>query len=282
MRTPSKPPRLCYIARMPATFFDTPRPRVFGHRGAAGEAPENTMVSFERAAACGADVFELDVHATRDGTIVVLHDPTLERTTDGAGPVKEITWAELQRLDAGHHFSVDGNAFPFRGRDVRVPSLAELFARFPEACFNIEVKQAEPQIARDVVQLVFLYGLGPRVVLAAEHDEIMQQVRAAAAGSIATSYATGEVADFIFKLRDGALAEHHPVGRALQIPVSFNGIDLVTAESVRAAHDLGLEMHVWTINDRDEMERLLDLGVDGIISDLPGVARAVVDGRRKG
>jgi glycerophosphoryl diester phosphodiesterase len=254
---------------MPTTFFETPRPRVFGHRGAAGEAPENTLPSFDRAAACGVDIFELDVHATRDGTVVVLHDPTLERTTDGAGPVKDLTWAELQRLDAGHHFTLDGRTFPFRGQGVRVPSLAELFARFPDSCFNIEVKQSDPVIARDVVQLIFLYQLAPRVMLAAEHHEIMEQIRAAAAGSIATSYSAAEVGDFVFRLQSGSLAEHASPGRALQIPVAFNGVDLVTAESIAAAHARGLEVHVWTINDRAEMERLFALGVDGVISDLP-------------
>src|SRR5512140_1883598 len=105
--------------------FPGPPPRVFGHRGAAGVAPENTLVSFRRACADGADVFELDVHATADGEIVVLHDPTLERTTDGAGPVSTIRFAELERLDAGFRFSVDGGrTFPFRGRQVRVPRLA--------------------------------------------------------------------------------------------------------------------------------------------------------------
>jgi glycerophosphoryl diester phosphodiesterase len=265
---------------MATTFFDSPRPRVFGHRGAAGEMPENTLVSFERAAEAGADIFELDVHASRDGTIVVAHDPTLERTTDGAGSIKDRTWAELQTLDAGYRFTIDGDTFPFRGRGIRVLSLAELFARFPKSRFNIEVKQGEPEIAKDVVQLVLLYQVGPQVMLAAEHDEIMHQVRAAAAGSIATSYSTGEVADFIFRLRDGTLDGHRSDGKALQIPVAFNGIDLVTAESVRAAHDRGLEMHVWTVNDRDEMERLIRLDVDGIISDFPAIARQVVDARR--
>lgn len=265
---------------MSATYFETRKPRVFGHRGAAGEAPENTIVSFERAVACGVDIFELDVHATRDGTVVVLHDPTLERTTNGTGAVKDLTWAELQELDAGYHFTTDGRSFPFRGKGVRVPSLAELFARFPEACFNIEVKQGEPAIARDVAQLVLLYSLGPRTMLAAEHDEIMQQVRAADA-SIPTSYSVGEVTDFIFKLQGGQIGEHKPVGRALQIPAQFGDIVLVTPESVKAAHDLGLEIHVWTVNDADEMNRLLDLGVDGIISDLPAIARAVVDQRLK-
>ena len=107
--------------------FSGARPRLFGHRGAAGVAPENTLPSFRRALADGVDVFELDVHATRDGEVVVLHDPTLERTTDGVGRVAALTFAELSQLDAGHRFTPDGGkTFPFRGQRVRVPRLASL------------------------------------------------------------------------------------------------------------------------------------------------------------
>src|SRR5882672_6860309 len=113
-------------------------PRVFGHRGAAGVAPENTLASFRRARADGADVFELDVHATADGEIVVLHDPTLERTTDGAGAVSALPFAVVTRLDAGYRFTTDaGHTHPFRGRGVRVPRLAELLREFPDVPLNI-------------------------------------------------------------------------------------------------------------------------------------------------
>jgi glycerophosphoryl diester phosphodiesterase len=260
--------------------FTGETPRLFGHRGASGVAPENTLPSFRRALADGADVLELDVHATRDGEVVVLHDPTLERTTDGAGPVAALTFAELARLDAGHGFSPDGGrTFPFRGQGVHVPRLAELMHEHPDAPLNIEIKPEGADIIAAVVAMV--RAARARIVLAAEHDVIMQAIRAAAP-ELPTSCATGEVAAFMWALRDGN-APTLPAGAvALQIPPSFGDITLVTAESVAAAHALGAEMHVWTINDPDEASRLLDLGCDAVMTDVPHLIRPVVAARRSG
>jgi glycerophosphoryl diester phosphodiesterase len=252
------------------------KPRVFGHRGAAGLAPENTLPSFALGLALGADVLELDVHASRDGVIVVMHDPTLERTTDGSGPLREQTWPALQRLDAGYHFSRDGGDFPYRGQGVRIPTLEQLLLAFPHAACNIEIKQEEPPIVDAVVHLIRRLHAGDRVLLAAEHDSIMTEIRRQA-GEIPSSFAAGEVAAFISRLTESGFDAYHPAGCALQIPPRFGPIELVTADSVAAAHRCGLEVHVWTIKQRDEMEQLLALGVDGIISDLPGLARVVVD-----
>jgi glycerophosphoryl diester phosphodiesterase len=254
-------------------------PRVFGHRGAAAVAPENTLVSFRRARADGADVFELDVHATADGEIVVLHDPTLERTTDGGGAVSSLRFAELAALDAGFHFTPDGGrTHPFRGAGVHVPRLAELVREFPDAPLNIEIKQETPSIVDTVVAL--LRVARTTVVLAAEHDTIMTAIRRAAP-DIPTSLAAGEVAAFIGALEQG-VAPALPEGAvALQIPPRFGAIELVTRETVAAAHALWAEVHVWTINDAAEMRRLLALGCDGIMSDVPAHARAVVDAERR-
>lgn len=253
-------------------------PRLFGHRGAAGVAPENTLASFARAKADGVDVFELDVHATRDGEIVVLHDPTLDRTTDGTGPVVALTFAELARLDAGHGFSPDGGrTFPFRGQGIRVPRLAELLEVFPEVPLNIEIKCAGAEVIAAVVAMV--RAAPSRIVLAAEHDEIMQAIRVAAP-EIPTSLATGEVAAFIGALHAGAPPTLPASAVALQIPPSFEDVVLVTAESVAAAHALGAEIHVWTINDVAEARRLFDLGCDGIITDVPHVMAPLVAERR--
>lgn len=258
--------------------FPGPTPRVFGHRGAAGVTPENTLASFRRARADGADVFELDVHATADGEIVVLHDPTLERTTDGAGPVSSLRFAQVASLDAGFHFTPDGGrTHPFRGTGVRVPRLAELVREFPDVPLNIEIKQETPSIVAAVVAL--LRAARTTVVLAAEHDAIMSAIRLAAP-EIPTSLAAGEVAAFIGALQQGVAPTLPASAVALQIPPRFQAIELVTAETVAAAHALGAEMHVWTINDVEEMRRLLALGCDGIISDLPARARAVVDAER--
>lgn len=257
--------------------FPGPPPRVFGHRGAAGRAPENTLVSFRRARADGADVFELDVHGTADGEIVVLHDPTLDRTTNGTGAVSALPFREVVRLDAGFHFTPDGGrTFPLRGQGVRVPSLGELLREFPGVPLNIEIKQETPSIVAEVAAL--LRAARATAVLAAEHDVIMTAIRRVAP-DIPTSLATGEVAGFIGALQQGAAPVLPPGAVALQIPPRFETLELVTRETVAGAHALGAEVHVWTINDPDEMRRLLALGCDGIISDFPARARAVIDAR---
>lgn len=260
-------------------FFDSPLPRVFGHRGAAGLAPENTLPSFALAASLGVGYLELDVHSTADGVVVVIHDPTVDRTTDGHGRVRDFTFAELCGLDAGHRFTTDGRHFPYRGQGVRIPSLEEVLRAFPSHCLNIEVKQADPPIAAEVVRLLDAAKAGPRTVLAAEFSSIMQEIRDAAGGRIATSSSAEEVMQFMDRFRRNDWNGYSHPGRALQIPPQFGDIVLVSKETVEAAHRLGVEIHVWTINDTEEMERLLELGVDGIMSDLPG--RAVVAAKRR-
>jgi glycerophosphoryl diester phosphodiesterase len=261
---------------MATGYFAGATPRVFGHRGAAGLAPENTVPSFALGLTLGADILELDVHASRDGVVVVFHDATLDRTTNGNGPLRERSLYELQQLDAGYHFTRDGRDFPYRGHGLRIPTLEAVLKDFPLAHCNIEIKQADPPIVTDVLRIIRRLDAQHRVLLAAEHDPVMQQIRPLA-GDIATSFSAAEVADFIGRMQTGSLASYQPSGRALQIPPRFNDIVLVTEESVAAAHGCGLEVHVWTINDPDEMQQLLELGVDGVISDLPGLARVVVD-----
>jgi len=254
-------------------YFDIGRPHLFGHRGASGEAPENTLPSFARAVEHGVPFLELDCHATRDGEIVVLHDALLERTTDGEGPVSARSFAELERLDAGHRFSLDGVSFPFRGRGVRVPRFVEILRAFPGARLNLEVKQAEPAIAAEVVRIVKRANAEARVLLAAAEEPILASIRALDPGT-ALGSSTSDVIEFVRAASESRLASFTPRGHALQIPPDAFGRPLVTRELVEAAHQLGLFVHVWTINDADEMKRLLGLGVDGLMSDLPGVLLA--------
>jgi glycerophosphoryl diester phosphodiesterase len=249
---------------------------VFGHRGAAGLAPENTVPSFALALELGADVLELDVHGSRDGAIVVFHDPTLERTTDGAGPLAEHTLAELQGLDAGAAFTRDGTDFPYRGQGIRIPLLEDVLRRFPGVWCNMEIKAGTPGIVDDVLGIVRRAGAAERMVLAAEHDDIMGEIRAAADG-IPTGASTTDVMGFVQAMQMGTLDSYQPPGCALQIPPQIGDLPLVTPELVAAAHAADVAVHVWTINQRDQMEGLIALGVDGIMSDLPGLARVTVD-----
>jgi glycerophosphoryl diester phosphodiesterase len=243
-------------------------------------APENTLASFALAAALGAEYLELDVHATADGTVVVLHDPTLERTTDGRGAVRERPWSEIARLDAGHAFTHDGRNFPYRGQGIGIPPLEAVLERYPTHRFNIEIKQAEPCIVDAVVGLLQRTGAAKRTLLAAEHDDIMARIRSAVSREVATGMSSGDAVAFYDRIGSGDWNGYVAPGQALQIPVEFAGMTLVSEASLAAARRAGLEMHVWTINDPAEIERLLDLGVDGILSDLPGLIRAALERRR--
>ena len=208
------------------------------------------------------------MHATADGQVVVFHDETLDRTTDGTGLVRSLPLAALQRLDAGHRFRAPDGTYPFRGRGLRVPTLEEVLAAFPHVPLNIEVKQADPPIEPAVATVLDRFAARERTLLAAEDGMIMARIRAAAP-DVLTSFSAPEVAEWVYRLRDGRLADYRPPGIALQVPPAFGDVALVTADSVAAAHRLGLEVHAWTINEEQEMEALLDLGVDGIMTDFP-------------
>lgn len=259
-------------------YLDGLRPRLFAHRGGARIAPENTIEAFAAGLAAGADRLEMDVHATRDGHVVVLHDPTIDRTTDGTGLVREMTLAELQRLDAGARFPGDGGDFPFRGRGVVVPTLAAVLEAFPGVPLNIEIKQDEPQIEHAVLDVLDRFGARAQVLLAAEESTIMARIRAAAP-DVLTSFSAADVLEFVTAWHGGTLDAYRPPGIALQIPPSFGEVQLVTAESVAIAHRMGLEMHVWTIDDPAEMAALLDLGVDAIMTDVPPLAARLLQER---
>jgi glycerophosphoryl diester phosphodiesterase len=265
-------------------YFDVPRPIVFGHRGASGEAPENTLPAFERALAQGAAILETDVHLTRDGEVVVAHDSDVSRTTDGSGPIAALRFRELAKLDAGHHFSPDGGAsHPYRGRGVRIPALREVFRRFPETRLNIELKSAAPRLVETVVRLVAEHERAHLTLLAAAEAETLAAVRNELARREVAAAVGASAADVLDYVR-AALGQGKPPDHvmALQIPPTFAGKPLVTRELLDFAHRHDVQVHVWTINEEPEMERLLALGVDGIMSDFPARLRAVVDARGRG
>jgi glycerophosphoryl diester phosphodiesterase len=215
------------------------------------------------------------VHASADGVVVVVHDETLERTTDGTGLVRALPLAALQRLDAGHRFRAPDGTYPFRDRGIRIPTLAELLDAVPDAPLNIEIKQQSPPIEAAVLATLDRYGARGRTLLAAEEAEIMVRIRTAAP-DVVTSFSAHEVAEFVQRVGGRDFAGYRPAGIALQVPPAFRDVPIITAASVAAAHDLGLEVHAWTINDPAEIEALLALGVDGIMTDVPGIAARIL------
>ena len=252
-------------------YFDVAHPLVIGHRGAAGVAPENTLLSFERALADGAQILESDIHLSRDGIPILLHDPDVERTTDGEGHAAALELEALKRLDAGHGFEDEHGGHPYRGRGLRIATLEEAFDAFPGARFNLEVKSADPRAIRATLDLVVSYERSDRTLLAAGEDPIMQGLRKALRDHPARPAVGASVSEIVAAIRSALSDEPMPPGvMALQIPPSFMGEPLVTRELVSHAHAAGVEIHVWTINDLDEIESLLALGVDGIVTDHPG------------
>lgn len=267
---------------MPHPYFDAPRPAVFGHRGASGELPENTLAAFERALAQGADFLETDIHRSRDGHIVVAHDGDVSRVCDGVGEIEALDWSELRGLDAGQGFTPDGGAsFPERGKGHRMPLLEEVFATFPEARLNVELKSNDPALAVEVIALVKAHKREDRTLLAAAEDDTMASLRAALGESSvrpAVGASVGDILGFVRAAIDGKAPPAPPFApMALQVPPGFANQPLVTPDFVRHAHAHDLFVHVWTINDEAEMARLLELDVDAVMSDFPGRLRAVTD-----
>jgi len=252
---------------MNTRYFDLPCPRRFGHRGDSGHFPENTLPAFRSALEAGVPYLEMDVHATADGHIVVHHDETALRLCGVDRRISDLPLAKLKQLDAGFGFSADGgDTFPFRGRGIAIPTLEEVFQAFPGALCNIEIKQAAPSVERQAVEVIRRAGKEEEVLLAAEQDRVMSRLRREC-GEIPTSLSYGEAAVFFDWLKNGCATPYRPPGQALQIPETYQGQVLVTPQTIEAAHAVGLEVHVWTVNDPREMDRLLAMGVDGLMSD---------------
>jgi glycerophosphoryl diester phosphodiesterase len=252
-------------------YFDLTLPIPVGHRGASGELPENTLPAFARALEQGARILETDVHPTSDGVAVIFHDHEVDRTTDGSGPIAAKTLRALKALDAGHRFTPDGGAsFPCRGQGITVPTLEEAFAAFPDARFNIEIKQGDRAFIEQVVKLVAHAGRAERTLLTSAGDDLIAELRSVLATTgveAAMGASTGDCVRFVKAAAGGG--EPPPEPMALQIPTEFGGQPLVTPELLAFAHAHDVQVHVWTVNDPAEIERLLALGVDAVMSDFP-------------
>lgn len=244
------------------------------HRGGARLAPENTMEAFRDAVArWEADMLEMDVRLSRDGEVVVIHDATVDRTTDGTGAVADLTLAELRSLDAGHRF-VDPEGRPgFRGRGVAIPRFEDVLEAFPRMRLNVEAK--ESRVAGPLVEIIRAHGAEERVLVAAEHEEARAPVRGYPGpwGASRT-----QLLPFWILHRLPGGGPYVPRADVLQVPEVWKGLRVVTPAFVRVAHSRNLPVQVWTVDDPADMRRLLSWGVDGIQTDRPDLlARVLVD-----
>jgi glycerophosphoryl diester phosphodiesterase len=249
------------------------------HRGGAALAPENTMAAFESAVSeHGTDMLEIDVHATRDGEIVVAHDATLERCTDADGPIADRTLAQLSRVDAGHRFTPDGGAtWPWRGRGLRIPRLSDVLTAFPALRFNVEVKPEAPGVEVEVVDVVRRSGAAERVCIGSESDAVGARLLAAFPEAC-HFYPRQALTDAVLAIREGRAVPDSPF-LVLDMPLHFFGTRLVDDAFLAAAAAAGKWVNVWTVDDPDDMRWCVEHRVGGVMTDRPDLLREVL-GRR--
>lgn len=249
---------------MPRRRFEL---RLYAHRGASGELPENTMAAFRRALEFGIDALESDVHLTRDGQVVMSHDPDGARCCGVARAIRQSTLAEVQSWDAGWGFLAPDGGRPFAGQGHRIPTLAEALREFPGVRFNLDIKQTSPSMVGRLVSLLRGAEAEERVTLASFQMRTLLRARLGGYRGD-TALPRAEVITML-KAPPGLFAFLPWRGTAAQLPLGGRGYRFDTPEMVARCHRLGLRLDFWTINDPGEARRLLALGADGIMTDDP-------------
>jgi glycerophosphoryl diester phosphodiesterase len=265
-------------------FFqnDHKKPLVIAHQGGKLLAPGNTIEAFRNAEELGVDVIEMDIHITKDGHLVTIHDPTVNATTDGKGLVVDYTLAELQRLDAGYTFKNDEREYSFRGKGVYIPTLEEVFQRFPDMKMNIEIKDDNPpervdEIIRNLLGLIKEYEMENNVLIASFDQSIIDRFTLASGGRIAVQAGTAEIKKFVILHKFSLRNLYKPKVHGFQLPLQKGKIDFTDPTLISGANRLNLPIHYWTVNDRQTMKRLIDAGADGIITDRPDLLLKLLD-----
>jgi len=256
-------------------FFSSARPHVFAHRGGRALGPENTIAAFDLGLAAGADGLELDVHLSSDGVVVVCHDDTLDRTTGASGAVGALTAAELAKVDAGCRFRDGQGAYPFRERGVGIPALHEVLHRYPGIPVIVEMKVDSAAMGRAVAAEVEAAGAQDRVCAAGYSRRAMEAARAALPG-MATSACHAEVRWAVYRSLAGWPVRQVPY-QVYQVPERAGLIRVASRRFIRHAHDAGLGVQVWTVDEEADMRRLLEWGADALISNRPDLAVSVRD-----
>jgi glycerophosphoryl diester phosphodiesterase len=264
----------------------------YAHQGGAWESPSSTLFAITRALDAGATGIELDVHATADGELVVCHDATVDRTTAASGTIASFTLDELRQLDFSYWFIPGADVtpgrppeeYPYRGRAPEdrhfgIATLREVLEQFPGVVLNLDIKQTAPMVApyeEALARLLAEFGRTDDVIVASFLDPATDAFRAFAP-DVPTSAGTMATAEFWRAVQDGpggALPDTPAV--AYQVPERQGDLVVVDEAFVEAAHRAGKAVHVWTVNDEEAMRRLVGMGVDGIISDLPSVLSGVL------
>jgi glycerophosphoryl diester phosphodiesterase len=256
-------------------FLDHPTPIAIAHRGGADELPENTLAAFDAAVELGYRHLETDAHLSSDGVVLSFHDHILDRVTDGHGRLRDLTAAAIGEADAAYHFSPDGITHPLRGTGLRIPTMEQVLTRWPDVFVNIDVKS--DAVVEPLVALLSGLGAMDRVCVGSFSDERLRRIRRLSNRRICTSMGPPSITAAWLASRTGRMPRRQ--ADCLQVPVRARRLVIVDSRFVEAAHRSRLQVHVWTIDDADEMTALLDLGVDAIMTDRPRLLRDVLVAR---
>ncbi|WP_143735624.1 glycerophosphodiester phosphodiesterase [Microbulbifer mangrovi] len=247
-----------------------PRPLVIAHgdEGGQGLYPGNTLLYLRKMVALGVDALEMDLNLTADGHLVLLHDGTLERTTDGNGRVKDKTLRELESLNAAFHWSPDGEQFPYRKDSQPLVTIDQVFAAFPETPMIIELKNDDPRAAQALARAIEKAGGGERLIVSSFHRSVIRAFRSLCPG-VATGATLPEA--LLFFAAQCVFAERllKPAYQTMQLPVRYYGLPVFTRRFVSAARRCDLHISVWTVDEAETMKKFIALGLDGIVTDRP-------------
>jgi glycerophosphoryl diester phosphodiesterase len=250
-------------------FLSPSRPLVMAHRGDQTVSPENTLLALKNASLLEIDFVETDVRLTKDNELILFHDETLDRTTNVSGPLKDFTLEELKDVDLGYRFTLDGGkTFPCRGKKWRVVPLRQAFELFPSIPFNLDIKNSDSHVPHLLSDLIEEFKREKKVLVGSFHHHQIKKFRKLLP-SVATVASPREVRNFVFrqKIRLNKLID--PQYYALQVPIQQGNTRVITPAFVEAAHERNIAVHAWVINDRPTMERLINLGIDGMFTDDP-------------
>ncbi len=264
--------RITYLRALPPVrrgAFAGERTLNIAHRGGGLEAPENTLHAFKHAVQAGADAIEMDVWLTSDGHLVVIHDPTVDRTTDGRGSVDMMTLEQIQKLNAAWNWNPENLPEPpLREEGIIIPSLQQVFEHFPETPLIIELKTKNPDAVMVLGNLIREHDAADRIIAASFHQPTIQDMRRNFS-DVLTSGGRDEVTRFYLLHRIGLARLLQPAAHSFQLPEYHEQIHLLSPRMLRALQRSGIDVHVWTINETNDFLRMLDLGVAGIITDRP-------------
>ncbi|HYK71738.1 MAG TPA: glycerophosphodiester phosphodiesterase [Pseudoneobacillus sp.] len=263
-------------------FFTSEQPLVIAHQGGELLAPSNTMMAFQHAVDLGVDVLETDIHITKDGELVTIHDPSVDRTTNGTGLVSELTLEEVQKLDAGYHFKDLNGKQSYRGKGAYIPTVEELFKAFPSMRMVIEIKDDNPperinEISEKLWKLIQDYKKENEIIVASFDQKIVDHFQEISNGKVAMAAGESEIRKFIILKKFFLANLYRPKADAFQIPTEASIFNLATPSVIKEAKRRNVNVQYWTIDDKETMKTLLQNGANGIMTNRPDLLLEVMD-----